>query len=136
MSLILRSARTLMVAAAAFVLASFALAQTETKESVTGTPTMTKTKKQGEVIATGANWIIAKMSPDGEYSLFYVDPAKQAMVDGVPTVAADLKPGTVLTAEVSVTETPVVDRTTTITSGTVYWASPKTVIVTLELESR
>jgi len=121
-----------MVGAAALVLVSVALAQTETKETVAGTATVTKMKKQGEIIATGSNWLIAKMIPDGEYSLFYVDPAKQAMVDGVGTVAADLKPGTILTAEVTVTETPIVDRTTTVTQSTVYWASPKSVIVTLE----
>ncbi len=40
--------------------------------------------------------------------------------------------GTFLTSTATTTETPVIKRTTTITQGTVFWASPKSIIVTLE----
>ncbi len=44
----------------------------------------------------------------------------------------ELKLGTMLTSTASTTETPVINRTTTITQGTVFWASPTSIIVTLE----
>ena len=37
-----------------------------------------------------------------------------------------------LTSTATTTETPMVNRTTTITQGTVFWASPKSIIVTLD----
>jgi hypothetical protein len=37
-----------------------------------------------------------------------------------------------LTSTATTTETPVITRTTTITKGTVFWAAPKSIIVTVE----
>ena len=50
----------------------------------------------------------------------------------MPKTLAELKPGTLLTATATTTETPMINRTTTITQGSVFWASPKSIIVTLE----
>jgi hypothetical protein len=50
----------------------------------------------------------------------------------VPTTLDQLKLGTMLTSTATTTETPLVDRTTTITQGTVFWAAPTSIIVTLD----
>jgi hypothetical protein len=39
--------------------------------------------------------------------------------------------GTMLTSTATTTKTPTINRTTTITQGTVFWASPTSIIVTL-----
>ena len=86
---------------------------------------------KGELVATGSNWLIAK-DPTGYYRLYNVEAGRKAIVDGVPKTLDQLKVGTMLTSTATTTETPLVNRTTTITKGTVFWASPKSVIVTLE----
>ena len=50
----------------------------------------------------------------------------------MPKTLDQLQLGTMLTSTATTTETPMVNRTTTITKGTVFWASPKSIIVTLE----
>ena len=131
---ILSSLRGLAIGAAAFVLVASAGAQSSEKQETVpgGTPKATTSKLQGEVIEVGNDYLIAKMSPDGEVRLFAVDPTKTAMIDGVSKTVKEIKPGTMLTAEITMTETPEIERTTTFTHGTVFWASPKSVIVTLE----
>ena len=86
---------------------------------------------KGELVAKGSNWLIAKDTL-GYYKLYAVQPGRKAIVDGVPTTLDQLKLGTMLTSTATTTETPLVDRTTTITQGTVFWASPKSIIVTLQ----
>jgi hypothetical protein len=105
---------------------------TQTKETVPGGPASVKTAQvKGELVAKGSNWLIAKDSL-GFYKLYSVQPGRKAIVDGVPTTLDQLKVGTMLTSTATTTETPLVDRTTTITQGTVFWASPKSIIVTLQ----
>ena len=72
------------------------------------------------------------MVPSGEYRLFQLRPGKTATIDGVEMPLNKVRNGTVLTAYVTVTERSVVDRTTLTLKGTVWHASPKTVILTLE----
>ena len=125
--------RVVAVGAAALSLATLAAAQaTQTKETVPGGPATVKAKQvKGELVAKGSNWLIAK-DPAGNYKLYNVQPGRKAIIDGVPKTLDQLKVGTLLTSTATTTETPLVNRTTTITTGTVFWASPKSVIVTLE----
>ena len=128
--------RTLRVSAAmvgALSLATVVAAQvSQTKETVPGGTAKVKTSQvHGELVAKGSNWLIAK-DLHGNYKLYNVEPGRKAIVDGVPTSLDQLKLGTMLTSTATTTQTPLVDRTTTITQGTVFWASPKSIIVTLE----
>jgi hypothetical protein len=86
---------------------------------------------KGELVARGSNWLIAK-DPAGYYKVYAVQPGGKAIVDGVPKALDQLQLGTMLTSTATTTETPVIKRTTTITQGTVFWASPKSIIVTLD----
>ena len=128
-----RAWRVFVLGAAALSLATVVAAQTtQTKETVPGGTAVVKTKQvKGEVVVTGTGWLIAK-DTTGRYTVYGVKEGRKAIVDGVPKTLAELKPGTLLTATATTTETPMVNRTTTITQGTVFWASPKSIIVTLE----
>jgi hypothetical protein len=125
--------RVFALGAAALSLATTAAAQaTEKKETVPGGPASVKTTQvKGELVAKGSNWLIAK-DPAGNYKLYNVQPGRKAIVDGVPKTLDEIKVGTMLTSTATTTETPMVNRTTTITQGTVFWASPKSIIVTLQ----
>jgi hypothetical protein len=121
----------LMIAAGALSLAAAAAAQvTETKETVPGTPGVMTVQVKGQLVARGPNWLIAKDSA-GYYKVYSVQPGRHAIVDGVSKTVDQLAVGTLLTSTATTTVTPVINRTTTITKGTVFWASPTSVIVTL-----
>ena len=123
--------RALVVGAAALSLSMTAAAQTQTKETVqAGAATVKTVQVKGELVAKGSNWIIAKDAA-GTYTLYSVKPGRKAVVDGVSKGLDQLQIGTQLTSTAVTTETPMVNRTTTITQGTVFWASPKSIIVTL-----
>ncbi len=125
--------RAFVVAAASLCLATVVAAQaTQTKETVPGgTAKVTTSQVAGELVAKGSNWLIAK-DVHGNYKLYNVQPGRKAIVDGVAKGLDELQMGTMLTSTATTTETPLVNRTTTITQGKVFWASPKSVIVTLE----
>jgi hypothetical protein len=106
---------------------------TQKKETVPKGPSMASTTQlQGELVAVGPNWLIARMVPSGGYRLFDVRPGATATIDNVKKSLSQLKPGTMLTAAVTVTETPLARRTTTVTKGRLIWSSPTTIVVTLE----
>ena len=128
-----RIVRVLAVAVAAVSLSSSAWAQaTQTKQSVPGAPKVTTTRLKGEVAYLQGDYLIAKMIPSGTYRLFQLKPGKTATIDGVAMPLNKAPIGTVLTADVTVTETPVTDRTVTTLKGKVWVAGPTTVILTLE----
>ena len=125
--------RVLAVAAAALSLAVSVQAQaTQAKQSVPGAPKVTTTQLKGEVAYLQGDYLIAKMIPSGFYRLFQLRPGKTATIDGVVMPLNKAPIGTVLTADVTVTETPVIDRTITTLKGKVWVASPTSVILTLE----
>ena len=128
-----RTCRVLIIGAGALSLAAGAAAQaTQTKETVPAGPAKVKSVQvKGELVAKGSNWLIAK-DMAGNYKLYNVQTGKKAIIDGAPKTLDQLQLGTMLTSTATVTETPLVNRTTTITQGTVFWASPKSIIVTLE----
>jgi len=125
--------RVLVVCAAVLGLAAGAAAQaTQTKETLPAGPAHVKTVQvKGELVARGSNWLIAR-DPAGYYKVYGVEPGRKAIVDGVPKTLDQLQLGTMLTSTATTTETPLVKRTTTITEGTVFWAAPTSIIVTLE----
>ena len=125
--------RSLVVGAALLGLATGVAAQVaQTKETVPVGPATVKTVQvKGELVAKGSNWIVAK-DPYGQYQVYGVQPGRKAIVDGVAKTLDQLPLGTMLTSTATTTVTPMVNRTTTITKGTVFWASPKSIIVTLE----
>ena len=128
-----RTGRVFVVVAAGLGMARMATAQaTQTKETVPGGTTKVKTDQvKGELVAKGSNWLIAK-DPAGNYKLYSVPAGRKAIVDGVPKTLDQLQQGTMLTSTATTTETPLINRTTTITQGSVFWASPKSIIVSLE----
>jgi hypothetical protein len=125
--------RAFVVAAASLCLATAVAAQvSQSKETVPGgTAKVVTSQVHGELVAKGSNWLIAK-DTHGNYKLYNVQAGRKAIVDGVPKTLDDLQMGTMLTSTATTTETPLVNRTTTITEGKVFWASPKSIIVTLE----
>jgi hypothetical protein len=125
--------RAFVVTAASLCLATAVAAQvSQTKETVPGgTAKVTTSQVHGELVAKGSNWLIAK-DAHGNYKLYNVQAGRKAIVDGVSKGLDELQMGTMLTSTASTTETPLVNRTTTITQGKVFWASPKSIIVTLE----
>ena len=133
MSRMADTCRVLCLAAASLSLAVGVSAQaTQTKETVpAGASKVTTVQLKGELVAKGPNWLIARDST-GYYKLYYVEPGRKAIVDGVPKTLDQLQIGTMLTSTATTTETPLVKRTTTITKGEVFWASPKSIIVSLE----
>ena len=128
-----RTWRLFVVAAAALSLAAGVAAQaTQTKETVAGGAAKVKSVQiKGELVAKGSNWLITRDAV-GNYKIYDVPPGRKAIVDGVPKTLDQIQVGTMLTATATTTETPLINRTTTITQGTVFWASPKSIIVTLE----
>ena len=128
-----RTLRVLAVAVAALSLAVSAWAQpTQAKQSVPGAPKVTTTQLKGEVAYLQGDYLVAKMIPSGIYRLFQLRPGKTATIDGVVMPLNKAPIGTVLTADVTVTETPIVDRTITTLKGKVWVAGPTSVILTLE----
>ena len=123
----------LLVCLAAANVAGEASQATQKKDTVpTGPSVATTTQLRGEVIAVGPNWLLARMAPGGDYRFFDVRPGAVATIEGVKKSLSELKAGTMLTAAVTTTETPLVKRTTTITKGRLVWASPTTIVATLE----
>jgi hypothetical protein len=122
------------VAAATLSLAMAATAQpTQTKQSLPSqTPKVTTTQLTGEVAYLQGDYLIAKMIPGGVYRLFLLKPGKTATIDGVVMPLNKAPIGTVLTADVTVTVTPITDRTITTLKGKVWVAAPTSVILTLE----
>src|SRR5262245_25102898 len=128
-----RTLRIVAVACTAVGIATGAAAQaTQTKQSLPGAAKVTTTQLTGEVAFVQGDYLIVRMIPSGDYRLFQLRPGKTATIDGVVMPLNKVRPGTTLTAYVTVTERPVVDRTITSLKGTVWQASPKTVILTLE----
>jgi hypothetical protein len=101
-------------------------------EKVQGTSQVETLKLTGEVVWVDGNWLLARMQPLGNYSLFNVQPGREFVIDGQKKRIGDLKPGTVLNGTMSKRTTAVTMRTTSTLSGTVRWVQGNYVIVTLD----
>jgi len=101
-----------------------------TKESIPGTPSVKTEKLHGTVVYAEGNDLVVKMST-GEVREFHTPESRRFIIDGKELTTSELKPGTKLTATITTTRTPVIDRTTTIGTGKVWFVSGNTVIITL-----
>jgi RNase P/RNase MRP subunit p29 len=101
-----------------------------TKESVKGKPSVTTEQLHGTVEYVEGNDLVVRMT-DGRIREFHVPESRKFTIDGRDLTVHDLKRGTKLSATVTTTTTPVIDRTTTVGMGTVWWVAGKTVIITL-----
>src|SRR5436190_18834156 len=128
------SSRVLMTGVALLITTGVARAQIATKtEEVKGAATAVTTQQMtGEVSWVEGNTLVAKMQPNGFYSVFNVKPGREFVVDGQTRHIGDLKPGTVLTATVTTTTQPVTARQTSSLKGTVRWVQGKYLVLTLE----
>jgi hypothetical protein len=95
-----------------------------------GAAKVTTSELKGEVEYVEGNSLVVTMS-SGEVRTFNVPEARKFLIDGKELSVHELKPGTTLTATITTTMTPVLTRTTTIKSGTVWHVVGNSVIVTL-----
>jgi len=105
--------------------------QPQVRENVRGTPEMKTETMTGEVVRVLGNSLLARMQPLGNFSVFNVQPGREFIIDGQTKHIADLQPGTVLTASITTTTTPVTMRTTQTLNGTVWFAQGDYVVLTL-----
>lgn len=83
---------------------------------------------QGTVVHVYGNNLVVKMS-DGTIKEFDVQEGFMFDIDGTPTPVSKLKPGTVLTADVTTSQTPYVVQTEEIRKGKVLKKVGQTVII-------
>ena len=76
------------------------------------------------------NTLVLKMST-GELRTLTVPDSQTALIDGKEVNIHDLKVGTTLTATITTTTTPVLDRTVSNLTGTVFYRAGTSVILTL-----
>jgi hypothetical protein len=118
---------------AVLCVAGTAYAQTTPQtERLKGEAKVETLKMTGTVVEVRDNYLLAKMQPLGNYSLFKVMPGREFIIDGQTKHIGDLKPGTELTGMITTRTTPVTVRTTSTLNGTVWHAQDKYVILTLE----
>ena len=101
-----------------------------TKETFKGAAQVATEQLNGTVVQVEGNTLLVRMST-GDLRTFQVPASRRFIVDGKELTVGELKPGTSLTATVTTTTTPLVDRTTTVGTGTVWFVSGNTVILTL-----
>jgi len=113
-------------------LATLVSAQTPrtTTEVTKGAASVTTSELKGEVEYVEGNRLVVTMST-GEVRTFNVPESRKFLIDGKELSVHELKPGTMLTATVTTTTIPVVTRTTTVKTGTVWHVLRNNVIVTL-----
>jgi hypothetical protein len=84
-----------------------------------GAATVTTSELKGEVEYVEGNSLVVTMS-SGEARTFNVPESRRFLIDGKELSVHELKPGTTLTATVTTIATPVMTRTTTVKTGTVW----------------
>lgn len=106
---------------------------TQTTETVDADKSfISRTQLKGELRDVAHDSIVVKMIPDGDYRVFVTTPDRIILVDGVEKRVDELEVGTILTAEVTVTQTSALERTTAELTGTVFLVGRKSVVLTLE----
>ena len=124
--------RIIIAAWAVFSITAGLDAQTSTTQRTTGAKQVSEANSvTGTVVTIEGNLLLVRMEPKGYYQFFNVPPGRQFFIDGQPKMLSDLHPGTILTATVITTTQPVTERTTTVTNGTVWYASGDYVVLTL-----
>ena len=101
-----------------------------TKEARKGSASISTQQLQGVVEYVEGRTLVVRMA-DGGIREFNVPDSRRFLIDGKELTVQELKPGTKLSARMTTTTTPVIERTTTVGTGKVWWVSGKTVILTL-----
>lgn len=101
-----------------------------TKEQIPGAATTATEQLKGTVTYVEGNKLVVQMST-GELRTFDVPESRRFLVDGKDLTVHELKTGTKLTATVTTIRTPIIERTTTVGTGRVFFVSGNTVILTL-----
>jgi hypothetical protein len=125
--------RTLKGSCPSIVVGGFLAAQDTpqtTKERITGASTSTTQTVRGTVVQVEGNTLVVKMA-SGDIREFNPPDSRKFIVDGQELSIHDLKPGTKLIAKMVTTQTSVIDRTTTVGQGKVWYVAPPNVILTL-----
>ena len=99
-------------------------------ETVKGNATVSTSQVKGEVVQVEGNDLLVKLST-GELETFRVPETRKFLIDGKELSVHDLQPGTMLTATVKTTTTPVTVRTKSSLTGKVWYVAGPTVILTL-----
>jgi LPXTG-motif cell wall-anchored protein len=99
-------------------------------EQVKGAASVKTEQLRGTVVFVEGNRLVVKMS-SGDLRTFEVPESRRFRIDGTELKVNELRPGTTLTATVTTTTTPVMDRTTTIGIGKVWYVAGNNVIITL-----
>jgi len=103
--------------------------QTSTQRVKTGSTTRSE-QLSGTVVAVDGGTLAVKMA-SGDLRTFTPPDSRRFVVDGRELSLRELRPGTKLRATVTNTETSVIDRTTTVGTGKVWFVAPPNVILTL-----
>ena len=103
--------------------------QTSTQRVRTGSTTKTE-QLSGTVVAVDGTTLVVKMA-SGDLRTFTPPESRRFVVDGKELSLRELRPGTKLRATVATTETSVIDRTTTVGTGKVWYVAGPNVILTL-----
>jgi len=128
----MKTKAAIVTALAMLCVAGAAYAQTAPQtEKIKGEAKVDTLKMTGTVVEVNGNYLLAKMQPLGNLSLFKVMPGREFIIDGQKKHVNDLKPGTELTGMITTRTTPVTVRTTSTLTGTVWHAQDKYVILTL-----
>jgi len=104
--------------------------QEVTKQIIPGTPSVSTETLQATVETVEGNDLVVR-TRDGKIREFRVPESRKFIIDKQEKTVHDLKPGTRLTAKATTTTTPVIERTITVGTGTVWWVSGNTLIATL-----
>jgi RNase P/RNase MRP subunit p29 len=124
-----------LLAVLAFASAAAAQAPQTTTERIKGTPVVTTEQEHATVLSADGNLLLVQKST-GVIQAFRVPDSTRFTIDGKEVSVHELKPGVKLTATVTTTTTPVTERTTTIGSGTVFFVTGNTVVVTTDGENK
>jgi LPXTG-motif cell wall-anchored protein len=101
-----------------------------TTEKIRGAGSAQTEHLRGTVVFVEGNRLVVKMA-NGDIRTFEPPDSRKFIIDGKELTVGELKPGTKLSATVTTTTTPVIERTTTVGTGKVWFVSGNSVILTL-----
>lgn len=121
----------LIICAFGYTVGATAQAIQTTEKMPTGDTLVSKTTLKGELLNIAHDSIVVRMIPEGDYRVFLATPDRIVIVDGVEMPLGEVELGTILTGEMTTTQTPLLERTTSELTGTVFWVSSKSIVLTL-----
>jgi LPXTG-motif cell wall-anchored protein len=122
--------KSVVLLAALALLMAVTVAQTSTTTSTAGTAEVKTLQLSGTVIEVAGPNLVVKMA-NGDVVVFTPPADRKFNIDGKEVGLSQLQPGTKLSATITQTTTPVVDRTVQTLAGKVIYVSAPTVILQL-----